>query len=167
MKLKIALLNLMIAHFAFSTQEGKFSVESLTPEQYRKHVRVNEDMQKAIYSNDIEAINKIVKENPYLINSHRNDYVGFAVAANQKNVIELLIKLGFPVNIKGYKRRTPLMLAAERADIDIILLLLANGADINARDDKNRTALDYAKQSKSPKKNEAINLLQLKKEKLK
>jgi hypothetical protein len=48
------------------------------------------------------------------------------------------------VNAKGYRGRTPFHLAAIAGHKEIAELLIANGADINAKMEDDRTPLDWA-----------------------
>lgn len=76
------------------------------------------------------------------------------------DLLSRLIELGADVNVKGANMRTPLMLAAEHGQIDTVALLLANGADANARDARNWTASSYAKQCKASEGAAIFALLQ-------
>jgi hypothetical protein len=61
-------------------------------------------------------------------------------------VIKLLVAKGADPNL-GFKPKEgpgPLHLAVSKNDLDLAKLLLAKGADINARDDKDATPLHYA-----------------------
>jgi ankyrin repeat protein len=56
----------------------------------------------------------------------------------------MLIEAGAEVNVVQNARITPLHLAAQQGNIDIIILLLENGADISLRTDMGMTASDLA-----------------------
>ena len=59
--------------------------------------------------------------------------------------VELLVKKGANVNSADpTKKRTVLMLAATKSQIDIVKFLYGKGADINTRDSDGQTALMYA-----------------------
>ena len=58
------------------------------------------------------------------------------------------IEAGADVNAKsGYDGGTPLIYAARNGNIEILNILIQAGADIGAKDDEGKTALDYAKES--------------------
>ena len=59
-------------------------------------------------------------------------------------VVEVLLSKGAEINVEDENRCTPLMLAAERGHIDILLYLIDHDADVNKKDCRNRTALHYA-----------------------
>jgi ankyrin repeat protein len=71
-----------------------------------------------------------------------------AYAGFYKNLAQMsaLIDRGANVNAKGARGLTPLMVAAmaEFQSPEVVRLLLAKGAEIDARDDMGRTALDWA-----------------------
>ena len=58
-------------------------------------------------------------------------------------VAEALLSKG-AIDEKAWNQCTPLMLAAERGHIDILLYLINRGADVNKKDGRKRTALHYA-----------------------
>jgi len=87
----------------------------------------------------------------------------FAAQAGQKEVVELLIAKGADVNARSTDGETPLMYAVQCAGVfhpDVfgvrsyaknlaiqkatMKVLIANGADVNARDNKGKTAADWA-----------------------
>ena len=74
---------------------------------------------------------------------------------------ETAIKAGADVNAKGndeypFLGRTALMIASEKGQLEIIKLLIQNNADINAKDNKDKTVLMYASKTNS---SEIIQLL--------
>ena len=64
------------------------------------------------------------------------------------DAVQSMIKAGTDVNQKS-KGMTPLMYAARYNKVEIVKLLIANGADLKTRSDKGYNALKYAKISKA------------------
>jgi uncharacterized protein len=66
----------------------------------------------------------------------------------RRRIVRMLIEKGAKVNLKAsgwfIKQETALMWAAAVGDEEIIRMLLAHGADVNAKDDSGNTVLDYA-----------------------
>ena len=62
-------------------------------------------------------------------------------------VCGMLIKKGADVNAKSKESETPLMLAAQSAKLNVVELLLAQGANAKMKNDRGETALDYAVKS--------------------
>lgn len=104
--------------------------------------------------------------------NHQNEFgktpLYYAIDFNQPKAVQLLLDSGANVN-HGYQegdpndvtwrwgctsiehwQRTPLMHAAQHADIAMLKLLLEAGADINSRDSLGKTAVDYAKDNDRP-----------------
>jgi uncharacterized protein len=60
-------------------------------------------------------------------------------------IAETLLKAGANVNAIGYRdNATPLCVAAIHGHLNVVKILLANGANINAVDTLGKTALQYA-----------------------
>ena len=60
-------------------------------------------------------------------------------------ILDVLIKAGADVNLKGEYNRTALILAVLKGHTEIVKALIEAGADVNAKDNGNMTALDYAR----------------------
>ncbi len=69
-----------------------------------------------------------------------------AVVKGDLNAVKVLIEYGSNVNELS-NDFTPLMLAARYNRIDIVEILLKNGADINVKNEKGFTAIKYAELS--------------------
>jgi ankyrin repeat protein len=83
--------------------------------------------------------------------------------AAAREIVRLLTKHGFDLNLRDDWGKTPLMWAAERAPLETVQFLLDSGADVNIISGKNmngvssnQTALQFAKQAK---RNDVIALL--------
>ena len=79
---------------------------------------------------------KIVNVSPFCI----------AIAKGDFEMVRGMIELGSNVNEYSH-RMTPLMFAARYNQVEIIKLLVANGANFSKKDGNGRTALEYAKSS--------------------
>ncbi|KAB8212275.1 ankyrin repeat-containing domain protein [Aspergillus parasiticus] len=66
---------------------------------------------------------------------------------NQEVMARLLVDNGADVNLSGSNGRTPLSLAAERSNDNIIKMLLDNNAVVGAKDNAGRTPLSWAAES--------------------
>ena len=77
---------------------------------------------------------KIVNVSPFCI----------AIAQGDYTMVKGMIALGSDVNEYSNKM-TPLMFAARYNQVEIIKLLVANGAELDKKDANGRTAIDYAK----------------------
>jgi uncharacterized protein len=67
-----------------------------------------------------------------------------AVAGRRHDVVEALVAAGADVNVAQRHGYTPLLGAAENADVETYYFLLDAGADPNAKTDDGRTAADLA-----------------------
>ena len=69
------------------------------------------------------------------------------------DVMKALLDAGARINEKDLRQMTPLMLAvaSENQDQAVIRLLLASGADVNAKSNMGETALDWAKKFGNPR----------------
>lgn len=79
-----------------------------------------------------------VKVSPFCVSIAKGDF----------ETVKKLVELGTDVNQKS-EGMTPVMYAAKYNRIDILKLLIANGADLKAKSDKGITALKYAELHKA------------------
>ncbi len=103
---------------------------------------------KAVENNDIEDLQNQIKSGIALINAHKKDFAGktaliIASDNNFKKIVEVLVvSKDIDVNLKCNPGCcSPLVNAAEHGYTDIIKLLLANKADVNAPVKNGDTAL--------------------------
>jgi len=62
--------------------------------------------------------------------------------------VTLFLEHGAKVDVPEISGVYPLMRAAETGDLELVKLLIAHGADINVRDNKGRTVLEYAREGR-------------------
>ncbi|PPL00330.1 Ankyrin repeat-containing protein [Parapedobacter indicus] len=67
-----------------------------------------------------------------------------AIGANFDGIAKMLIEAGAEVNVLQTSRTSPLHLAAQNGNIDLIILLLENGARVEIKNDMGKTASDLA-----------------------
>ncbi len=84
---------------------------------------------------DTQFIEAELKRDPSLVRTHDpsgNTALGVAAAANQIEVVKLLLDAGAPVDIRDNYGDTPLAKAAMRGKVDVMRLLIDRGAAVNA-----------------------------------
>jgi len=68
--------------------------------------------------------------------------LGRAAAAGQTEAVEVLLNSGAGIEARGgHSQRTPLIEAAYNGRLDVARFLVQRGADVNARDDRGKSAL--------------------------
>lgn len=104
----------------------------------------------AVKKNSKSFIRLLIKTgiNPNICDDDYNTPLHYAINKNNYGAVKELIKRKADINIPGEFDQTPLHLAVLSGNLDIIKLLLESGADINQVDERNLTALDYAKDEK-------------------
>lgn len=70
--------------------------------------------------------------------------------ATSLRIARMLLSYGADVNYTALNGQTPLIVAASTGNTDAVVLLLQNGADPQAVDWRQKTALDYATSSQAP-----------------
>lgn len=77
-------------------------------------------------------------------------YIGtplcMAISKGDVEIVKKFIEYGADVHQMS-NGMTPLMYAARYNNVEILKLLVANGAKLNVKDEKGNTALDYAERS--------------------
>ena len=66
------------------------------------------------------------------------------IHVGDRHVIELFLKAGMDVNVRGEKGYTPLMWASASHDTEIVVFFIEKGADVHAENDDGYTALMFA-----------------------
>ncbi len=89
-------------------------------------------IRKAIMENNITYIQKFFRDNPELLNydTATGTWLNIAIAYKQKEIIQYLISLGADVNYGGKDEPTPINKAVMAGSLDIIKMLVENGANI-------------------------------------
>lgn len=105
-----------------------------------------DELSAAIFSNDAEALEKLLKAGIGTNQSDGNEVYPLFHAVNFGSVktIELLLDHGTDINQVGRNGRTPWLLAVESGDLAKIALLRERGADTKAQNDNGQTGLHYA-----------------------
>ncbi len=80
-----------------------------------------------------------------------------AIQERNYTISKLLVDHKVDVNFKDWFKTTALMYAANFGDKHIVELLIANGADVNAKDEQGNSVLSAAKESKNE---EVIKLIE-------
>jgi uncharacterized protein len=115
----------------------------------------NQQLYKAITKDDTTLVAKLLieKADPnYIVTVGAFQMNMLCTAINtgkEIGVVRLLLKYKADVNWKDAFNSTPLMYAAAKGDKNMFMLLLDNGADINANDGNGNTVLTAAKESKN------------------
>ncbi len=106
---------------------------------------VPEDLWDAINHSDLPLARRLLTETPRLVelyNTAGDTPLSQCPGTPEAfRLTELLLKFGANVNAVNLEGKTPLHLAAERADPELVNLLLKNGADANARTKDQATPL--------------------------
>lgn len=107
----------------------------------------------AVKKNNKSFIRLLIKMgiNPNICDDDFNTPLHYGISKNNYVAVKELIKRGADVNIPGEFDQTPLHSAVLTGNLDIIKLLLDNGADLFQVDERNLTAIDYAKDEKDEK----------------
>lgn len=69
---------------------------------------------------------------------------GESPVEDRNRIIDLLLMKGADVSLPGRFGRTPVMIAAAQGDTALVQRLIHMGADLSAKDESGKTALDYA-----------------------
>ncbi len=115
---------------------------------------------RAIRNQDLNDLRSVTSRNNAILNdiedSNGNTLLDVAIVEGKIEIVKYLVSHGAIVNIKGaalvewspYFRTmgcTPLHLAANKGHLEIVAYLTSQGADIEARNNKDETALDLAR----------------------
>ena len=93
---------------------------------------------------DNELIKKLLENYPNLLNKLNNKKLTalhFAALSGAKNSASILIDKGANKEARDYLGRTPLYIAAEHENIEVVKLLIDKGCDILAKNNNGQKAL--------------------------
>ena len=78
--------------------------------------------------------------------SHGNPFLGPNITPSRPNIARLLLEHGADINAKAtsHPASTPLHIAAHQRRVEVVHVLLQNGANVRMKDDRGRTALQVA-----------------------
>ncbi|RAV30109.1 ankyrin repeat domain-containing protein [Sinomicrobium soli] len=99
-----------------------------------------------VHGNHKTSVKKLPDVSPFCL----------AISKGDLTTVKKLIELGYDVNEKS-EGLTPLMYAARYNKVEIIKVLIANGAKLKTKNEKGFTALKYAELSNAT---EAVTLLE-------
>ncbi len=122
---------------------------------------LNEQLYKAIHNKDSITVKNLLdkKANPDFkkkVGFFEMSMLILAVQNNDISDVKLLVSHGAKVDWRDAFSSTALMYAAALGNKDIILYLINNGADVNAKDKQGNSVLSAAKESKN---SEAIEIV--------
>jgi len=121
-----------------------------------------EDIRKLLDINGIDLtnednlinclFNKNQKKTIYLFISYgynclNNSMIARAILNNMYDMIEVLLLLGVHIDEIGTIETTPLSIASQIGNTDLVKYLIENGASLNKVDYNNKTAIDYAREN--------------------
>ncbi len=130
--------------------------EKAAYEELIKSAKLAEYISQAVYYKNQTAIRQAVKEGADVnvllpgrsSSSTLFDYLDLS-QREDRQIADLLLELGFDINLKSENGQTPLMNNSDRSSINVIYLL-ENGADVNTVDDNGNTALSIAIRDNDP-----------------
>lgn len=99
---------------------------------------------KAIEQGNLKEVKTIFKTNNSKDNKWRENSLLLAVVGNQYKIAKFLLSQGEDPNAIFRGITSPLLAAIEHGNIKMVKLLLANGANVNAKDYDGFTPLDFA-----------------------
>ena len=113
--------------------------------------QLSEQFFTIIKNDDAAALEKVLtKDNINTCYEFKNSaytLLSISIKANSTACFDLLLKKGVDpeINCKG---KTPLMYTAKYGKLDFAKKLIAHGASLTSKNERGRTALDYAKKYK-------------------
>ncbi|KAF0981151.1 hypothetical protein FDP41_012939 [Naegleria fowleri] len=126
-----------------------------TDENEERQLSPHEALCDAAYNGDLDVIRKVLseRENRYLVNEFLNfdEVLGemtpfmYAAVKGQIEALNLFFELARPiVNLPDFEGDTPLILATNSKQYDVMKLLIDKGSNINHMDENGMSALHVA-----------------------
>lgn len=106
-------------------------------------------LMKAALNGHLEAVEKLVDKGAEIDLMDKGGYTAMMLAAsnNFHQIVDYLILQGADVNhIENTHGWTALLWAAKRGHVETVRILRQHQADVQVRDDQQKTALDYAQE---------------------
>lgn len=106
----------------------------------------------AFYIRSVPMAKWLIQQHIHLDRSITFDYRGRNIlhyaAENNAELVAYLLEVGIPVDKRDRQHNTPLWIAAKCGNSDAVQLLLAHGADVNAKGASNATPLIVSKNAR-------------------
>ena len=110
------------------------------PTQLRYHL----DLLDAALAGDVKTIEKLVRKRKVNFRTERSRFhataLFIAVEFGHARAVEKMLELGADVNVRGVQQKSLLHVATDRNLVPIVEILLAHGADVDARDNEGESA---------------------------
>ena len=114
----------------------------------RRIKELSAQISKSIYDNDIDLLEKIVKEGVDIQQSTKNDYQSSLHRAAQLKergeIIQFLLSQGIDIDTVDKYGSSPLMSSIESGNFDNARVLIESGASLNLKNNDKRTAVMIA-----------------------
>jgi ankyrin repeat protein len=114
-------------------------------------------LSNATFFGHTKAVVAMLNNMPELSPEVGNELLMLAAGLGHRKIAAALLEKGVSPNATGIKKRTALMAAVAFDKVELVKMLLEQGADINARDEAGATALQVAQDKGS--KQEIVELL--------
>ncbi len=125
----LILLSALVFGLTVNANPIKDTTKYAKVEKYTSHINANNMNLDIVYRTNVNPFGKIITTGNY-------------------DAVKCMIEAGVDIDKKSVGM-TPLMYAARYNRVDVVNLLIENGADVNAKSNKGYSALKYAKISKA------------------